>query len=316
MVEGLPWGPWANERFRGRFGLASDVVPEDDLDDSPFFHDYMRPQGLAREWPVCHVICAHGGRPLSGMVIYRREGCRPIDRDDLALLDTLVPHLARAYAVHCQLAEVRHQREALTEVIDRLPTGVVLVDSEGRAVLTNRSAEETLALRDGFRLERGRPSLENDRENRALQALIAKVVSTPAERASSAGGVLSGTRPSGGRPYSVLVGPLRAASPGHTTDEAKAIVFVADPERGHGSTTDALESLYHLTRAEADLVRLIAEGRSLEDVASERGVTINTVRSQLKQVFSKTDTNRQGELVHLVLTGIASLRDESNRYDR
>jgi len=44
-------------------------------------------------------------------------------------------------------------------------------------------------------------------------------------------------------------------------------------------------------------------------VAAERGVTMNTVRSQLKQVFSKTDTSRQGELVHLVLTGVASIRN-------
>ena len=49
--------------------------------------------------------------------------------------------------------------------------------------------------------------------------------------------------------------------------------------------------------------------RSLEQVAAKRGVTMNTVRSQLKQVFSKTDTNRQGELVHLVLAGIASIRE-------
>ena len=72
---------------------------------------------------------------------------------------------------------------------------------------------------------------------------------------------------------------------------------------------EILEELYELTRAEADLVRLVSEGRSLEEVARTRGVTINTVRSQLKQVFSKTDTSRQGELVHLVLSGVASLGD-------
>ena len=55
------------------------------------------------------------------------------------------------------------------------------------------------------------------------------------------------------------------------------------------------------------LVRLIAAGQSLEQVAAIRGVTMNTVRSQLKQVFCKTDTSRQGELVHLVLTGIAAI---------
>jgi DNA-binding CsgD family transcriptional regulator len=52
---------------------------------------------------------------------------------------------------------------------------------------------------------------------------------------------------------------------------------------------------------------MLSEGRSLEQVAAARGVTMNTVRSQLKQVFSKTDTKRQGELVRLVLTGVTGV---------
>jgi DNA-binding CsgD family transcriptional regulator len=58
---------------------------------------------------------------------------------------------------------------------------------------------------------------------------------------------------------------------------------------------------------------LLAEGHALEEVASRRAVTINTARSQLKQVFAKTDTRRQGELVRLVLTGVASLGDDRER---
>ena len=73
--------------------------------------------------------------------------------------------------------------------------------------------------------------------------------------------------------------------------------------------TEVLESLYQLTAAEAELVRLLSQGFSLDEAARERGVTINTARSQLKQVFSKTDTRRQGELMRLVLTGVASIRD-------
>jgi len=76
---------------------------------------------------------------------------------------------------------------------------------------------------------------------------------------------------------------------------------------------EILQGLYDLTPAEAEILRLLAEGRSLEEVAQQRGITMNTVRSQLKQVFAKTDTRRQGELVRLVLTGVASLGDEGGR---
>ena len=37
-------------------------------------------------------------------------------------------------------------------------------------------------------------------------------------------------------------------------------------------------------------------------------MSIHTVRSQLKQIFRKTSTNRQAELVKLLLTGPAAIR--------
>jgi DNA-binding CsgD family transcriptional regulator len=106
-----------------------------------------------------------------------------------------------------------------------------------------------------------------------------------------------------------MVSPLLDAPPGSPGGGAVSVAFIADPDAGPVTTTEVLEALYALTHAEAELVRLLSEGRSLEEVAEARGVTMNTVRSQLKQVFSKTDTKRQGELVRLVLTGVSSLQD-------
>ena len=55
-LEGLPWGSLDNNIFRGRFGMASDVVSNDSVAQSSFYLDYMKPQCLAAEWPIFHVI--------------------------------------------------------------------------------------------------------------------------------------------------------------------------------------------------------------------------------------------------------------------
>jgi DNA-binding CsgD family transcriptional regulator len=64
---------------------------------------------------------------------------------------------------------------------------------------------------------------------------------------------------------------------------------------------ELLRNLHELTSAEADLVSHLARGHSLEEAAAARGVSINTARTQIKQVFLKTGTRRQGEVVQLVL---------------
>jgi DNA-binding CsgD family transcriptional regulator len=309
-IEGLPWGSLDHTVFGGRFGSASQLLADQGIEDSALYLDFMRPQGLAPEWPVCHLIAERNGCPMSGIIIYARERGRIIDAHDLAMLDTLVPHLERAYDIHRELRHARQQTDALKTAINRLPTGVLLLDADGCVVITNTSADDMLALDDGIRLRRGRPWLSDERRNRTLHEAIETCLKQVASRGHRVGDVMVVPRPSGRRGFTIMVSPLLAGEAGSRADEAKAILFIADPEIGQVGTTEVLESLYALTHAEADLVRLVSEGRSLIQVAQERGVTMNTVRSQLKQVFSKTDTSRQGELVHLVLAGVAPIRGD------
>jgi DNA-binding CsgD family transcriptional regulator len=65
---------------------------------------------------------------------------------------------------------------------------------------------------------------------------------------------------------------------------------------GHG-IRGRLQRLFGLTPAEADMTALLAKGESLEAISEARGVSIDTVRCQLRTVFKKTGMHRQGELV-------------------
>jgi len=64
-------------------------------------------------------------------------------------------------------------------------------------------------------------------------------------------------------------------------------------------------SLYGLTRSEAQIVARLARGQTLEDIASTRGQQLNTIRTQVKSVFRKTNTRRQSDVIKLVLSGPA-----------
>jgi DNA-binding CsgD family transcriptional regulator len=79
------------------------------------------------------------------------------------------------------------------------------------------------------------------------------------------------------------------------------------PSPDHADTAGALppdavlRSAFGLTRAEARLAMHLAAGQSLASAADAFGVRMTTLRSQLAQVYSKTGTGRQCELVSLIL---------------
>ncbi|GAC1372315.1 MAG: hypothetical protein NVS3B3_06210 [Aquirhabdus sp.] len=87
--------------------------------------------------------------------------------------------------------------------------------------------------------------------------------------------------------------------------QGAALLFAFDPETTPTATLSLIRRLFGLSEAEAMLSVALCSGRTLDDVAIERGTKMNTIKSQLKNIFIKTGTKRQSELVSLLLASPA-----------
>jgi DNA-binding CsgD family transcriptional regulator len=93
-----------------------------------------------------------------------------------------------------------------------------------------------------------------------------------------------------------------------TDRDPAAVLFIGDPERPVEVDPRNLIRLYGLSRAEARVAVLLAKGLRLEQSAQQLGLTYETVRKHLKQIFSKTGTDRQAELIRTITSGPCGLR--------
>jgi DNA-binding CsgD family transcriptional regulator len=309
LFKDIPWSTRHMFHFADRWGHLGEVMGHVDLASTELYTEWLKPQGLAAAWTVGHAICSEQGEALGGFSVFPREGAPPYTPEQFAEADELVPHLRRALEVQGRLHGAQRVRLALAEAIDRLPTGLMLLDAKRRVVVQNRGAEKILAADDGFRIDRHGPSAEDARENATLQKLIADAMDAHEGQEIRAAGFVSVTRPSGERAYAVMVTPLLAAPSEGVASEAVVALFVADPSARVVAGPEVLAELYQLTHSEAELVRLLAAGLSLEEAAAKRGVSLNTARSHLKHAFAKTDTSRQGELVRLIASGVGQIRE-------
>jgi DNA-binding CsgD family transcriptional regulator len=85
-------------------------------------------------------------------------------------------------------------------------------------------------------------------------------------------------------------------------------VVVSDPDAAPEPTATTLARLFGLTPALARLAAALAAGWSVADYSEEAEISQNAARWQLKQLLGRTGTNRQAELVRLLLAGVAQLR--------
>jgi DNA-binding CsgD family transcriptional regulator/PAS domain-containing protein len=302
--KGLPWVAGAMRAFLAGFVPMDELLSIEELKRSDFAAEWLAPQQLLTSGGLGHCFASEDDVPLAAIVVMEHFGGRALEPADRAFCDLLAPHLACAYQIYRRVGDEQHGRMALAAVVNRLPIGIVLLDRELRPVVTNRTADRVVALDDGFSLGTEGLCAANARDDAVMRDIFADIVE--GRRSVEHGEtMLSVSRPSGKRAFPVLVGMLHDASNGGVAEDATVSVIFGVPESGHTISPEALQAAYDLTPAEAELVGMLTEGLSLKGAARRRGVSLNTVRTQIKHVFAKTDTNRQGELIRLVLTGAA-----------
>jgi DNA-binding CsgD family transcriptional regulator len=194
--------------------------------------------------------------------------------------------------------------ETLYAFLDRSPAAVVLLDGQKRVVFANDSAAELHARADGVTICGSGIGLLRAPDNARLQGLIARAVWHETTARS-----MRALRSSGGRPYGVLVAPLsprdRDRDPARAACRPAVCVVIADPDGVCPLPVEQLQDAFELTEAESRLAARLAAGEGLRSAAHSLGITYGTARARLAEIFQKTETRRQGELINLLLTTLA-----------
>ena len=270
------------------------------FEKSEFYNDFYAHYEV--RW-MAGSLLERDGSTISGFAIVRTPGQGPFEDDALTRLDAIGAHLKQALRVQQRIAALEADRAMTIDALDRLSIGVVLLDGNGRPFLVNRAAREIVASADGLTVEKDGLHAGTPAKTAALRKTIADALGA----AGGAGGAIALPRPSMKRPLEVTVAPLAADPLADGHGRGGAIVLVDDPERAPDLPVSTLRRLYGLTSAEARVAAALATGATVREIAEGAGVTDHTVRWALKQIFAKTDTRRQAELVSLLLKGPAGL---------
>lgn len=239
----------------------------------------------------------------SGITLHRTRQMGDFEARHVDQFLFLLPHIERAVNIGFQLGTLGAWQRASAEMFDANPRAILFLDSDGRVLFANRAASAIAAAKDGIMLSTQGLSLLRAPDNARLQRLIGEAMTFQGQAA----GAMWAARPSGKRSYAILVAPLSQDSHMMAAVRPAACVVITDPENQPVVEEDRLRSLFGLTRAEARLAARLARGEALNEAASALNITYGTARTQLAVIFRKTGTNRQGELVRLLLTDVPSL---------
>lgn len=271
-------------------------LPKEELVKSEYYNDFQKPQAIHSSLMIRLQKC---GAEIAVMNISRPPSASQFGRGAIEIAERLHPHLIRAFRLSRQFVDMQQVKDGMAAALDRSPHGLFLIDEIGRVRHANRAAEDLLAQPDGLRLAGGRLTAATADAARRLQALIACAASLDQERRT--GGSMAVPSPGRRVPLSLTVAPLRSERFEFLRDRLAAIVCVTDPRSAASLPQQTLRDLFGLTPAEAKVAMSVFEGLTSKEAAETLGLSIHTVRVQLARIFEKTGTNRQAELVRLMM---------------
>jgi DNA-binding CsgD family transcriptional regulator len=297
-----PWNKAMSTQPVGRLVLSDDVVPLSSLRRTLFFDEVLRPQDIAHN---AMIALAAKDDFHAAFNICRNERQGPLGEEERNALERLVPHLCRSIQLGFRVDGYRALQRAAYHVLDRLSSGIVLLDRRGRIIYANSAARSlgadggALCLRNSMVTTRSAP--HSQRLGELIRAVLRGKPTASMSLPRSTDGGLS----------TILLSSVRGRDVGRFADinmpDAAVLLIIVDPANRAGIPTGWLMDAYGLTQAEARVALAASVGITIPNMASHLALSPNTIKTHLRKVFAKTGTSRQTELVRL-MTSIGVLR--------
>lgn len=212
----------------------------------------------------------------------------------------LLSHLQRALRMNLRMEQISQDMDSAQQLLNYLPMAVITVNGNLEIISKNRLAESVLVSSGDFCIRNGRLHAKNTVVLSELKQIIDRTLKR--RPADNQGGSLKIESEHGALSVFVL-----CSSETGDAQTALCTLFFASNAWSQYVSADALKKYYKLTGAEARLSLMLASGQSLGDISATLKLSHNTLRNQLKSVFSKTGTSRQAELVALIMSTPANV---------
>ena len=261
------------------------------------------------------------GRMIAGIVFDPRDNdgkavvcvCHkpfdaPFTQSETEKLKLLMPHLSRALGVMFKLRDTEFKVANCMHALNCLSRGVLLFNSFGQVCHANDSAKTLLNLKDGLQLKplttTGPWQLKaaTAKEQTLLDTAISEAISPDVLTTRHFSHAINVQRPSGKTAFMLSFSSLGDS---HEflmpSDQPCAIAFIYDPSKPITLNNELLKNTYELSNVELKVAGYLVNGYNVEQTADELDVSINTIKTHLKQIHFKTNSHNRAQLVKLLM---------------
>lgn len=271
--------------------VGSDLISRNDFEHSECYADFGRFLGLydtaASIFPTSNGICAFG--------VHRDKKDAAFEQKDRLLFNLIIPHLKNSLELRSKINSQLSANSLLFETLSQNGSAVIVVDALLNVKYINGAAESFLNKHASLRVIQKKLHARTDQTDGLIQSAVNAIMNVAATRAEAIR--IAGYK--GESAVTLKMVPVPGGRFVNCSFGYLAAIFI-ETDAATISMDESLIQRYRLTRAETRLALAVASGESLRQFSDRNDVGIETVRTQMKQILSKTGTHRQLDFIKLV----------------
>jgi DNA-binding CsgD family transcriptional regulator len=276
---------------------TADLMDYDEFCESRMYKEWARPQGLV-DFITAVLDKSTTSAAMFGVFRHERHGLA--NDETRRRMRLIVPHIRRSTLIGKVIDLKAAEAASLADACDGLSAGMFLVDADGRIVHANASAHAMIASGAVFRASDGRLVARDPRANQTLREIY--TAAGGGDLAIGIKGIAVPLATQDGARYVASVLPLTSGSrrKAGANYAASAALFVHRAALVVPSPPEVIAKTFDLTPSELRVLLGIVEVGGVPETAEALGVAETTVKTHLRNVFAKTETARQADLVKLI----------------
>ncbi len=287
---------------QGKVVYASEFFSENDCKKTEFYNDFLKPQEISTAH-TCINLENHPNR-IATFIVAPPAHIFDKNRKTFAnKLQLLAPHIVRAVELNRLTQGLQLAQQSLENLILNFNWPLFIVDQNSQLQTSNPQAEQLIRKNSLLYLDQfGCLQAKGIQQ----KTVLTKAIATSGQINGKTGEPLSLIDSRSGCSYMAWVLSLSQANSDKSDQgfsfinelNKKCSLIIIVPIDGiSDQSIDLIAQTLNVTQAEARLINALMEGTTLTEYALKSKISKNTVKNHLANIYYKTATTRQAELV-------------------
>ncbi|MEJ5166715.1 MAG: helix-turn-helix transcriptional regulator [Thermoanaerobaculia bacterium] len=233
------------------------------------------------------------------LIGFKKGNKKPLIQKEKDLIEKIIPYIKVVYQYCIRIQKRDCYLDILKRAIEFEGKGIIIIDKNLNVIFLNKIAEAILSSKEGLEITKYGLEINDPVFSIHFKKSLKKIFNSENDVKED----FIFAIPKKDKTIPVVVQVIPISEKLYVKENQRyALIILYDASYYPTPDPEFLTRVFRFTSQEKNIAILLTKGMDLKEISEELKISLHTVRTHLKHIYSKTNTARQAELMKLLLS--------------